>query len=106
VTPAGERITTSWKRFNLLQRFDGYSYDCRRTASSVWAKRPPPTIGRESTMIIAMAIRLGSYHPWYSDETKKRLAARTWKHMQDHADAKTEVAEAIMERAMNARLHR
>jgi hypothetical protein len=35
VTPAGERITTSWKRLNLLQRFDGYTYDCRRTTSSV-----------------------------------------------------------------------
>ncbi|MGI6083128.1 MAG: hypothetical protein ACOYEP_09680 [Limnochordia bacterium] len=35
VTPVGEGITTSWKRFSLLQRFGGYAYDCRRTASSV-----------------------------------------------------------------------
>jgi hypothetical protein len=35
VTPVGERTTTSWKRLSWLQRFDGYTYDCRRTTSSV-----------------------------------------------------------------------
>jgi hypothetical protein len=32
---SGKKISTSWKRFRLLQRFDGYAYDCRHTTSSV-----------------------------------------------------------------------
>jgi GrpB-like predicted nucleotidyltransferase (UPF0157 family) len=31
--------------------------------------------------------------------TKRDLAARTWRHIQHYADAKTEVVEAIMARA-------
>ena len=30
---------------------------------------------------------------------KRELAARRWNHMQDYADAKTDVVEAILERA-------
>jgi GrpB-like predicted nucleotidyltransferase (UPF0157 family) len=33
---------------------------------------------------------------------KRQLAARHWRHMQDYADAKTEVIEAILRRADNA----
>lgn len=32
-------------------------------------------------------------------ETKRKLARRTWKHIQDYADAKSEVVLAILERA-------
>jgi len=31
-------------RLRLLRRFDRYADDCRRTVSSVWMKRLPPTI--------------------------------------------------------------
>jgi GrpB-like predicted nucleotidyltransferase (UPF0157 family) len=34
---------------------------------------------------------------------KRELAARHWRHMQDYADAKTEVIEAILRRAGSAR---
>ncbi|MGI6081764.1 MAG: HNH endonuclease, partial [Limnochordia bacterium] len=37
-TSSGKKISTSWKRFRLLQRFDGYAYDCRRTTTSVRLK--------------------------------------------------------------------
>jgi GrpB-like predicted nucleotidyltransferase (UPF0157 family) len=33
------------------------------------------------------------------ERTKRELAARTWRHIQDYAHAKTEVVEAIMARA-------
>jgi GrpB-like predicted nucleotidyltransferase (UPF0157 family) len=33
------------------------------------------------------------------ERTKRELAARTWRHVQHYADAKTEVVEAIMARA-------
>lgn len=33
------------------------------------------------------------------EETKRKLAARTWKYTQNYADAKTEVVHAILERA-------
>jgi GrpB-like predicted nucleotidyltransferase (UPF0157 family) len=33
------------------------------------------------------------------ERTKRELAARTWRHIQHYADAKTEVVEAIMARA-------
>ncbi|HEX7035504.1 MAG TPA: GrpB family protein [Pseudomonadales bacterium] len=33
------------------------------------------------------------------EETKRRLAARTWKHVQDYADAKSDVVREIMARA-------
>jgi GrpB-like predicted nucleotidyltransferase (UPF0157 family) len=33
------------------------------------------------------------------EETKRKLAARTWKYTQNYADAKTEVVEAILARA-------
>ncbi len=35
-------------------------------------------------------------------ETKRRLAARQWERVQDYADAKTEVVDEIMERALQA----
>ena len=31
---------------------------------------------------------------------KRELAARHWRHLQDYADAKTEVVEAILRRAL------
>jgi|LFRM01.1.fsa_nt_gb hypothetical protein len=34
-TASGKRITTSWRRFGLLQRFGGYAYDCCRKELSV-----------------------------------------------------------------------
>jgi GrpB-like predicted nucleotidyltransferase (UPF0157 family) len=34
------------------------------------------------------------------EQTKRRLASRTWKYMQDYADAKSEVIEGILERAV------
>ena len=37
------------------------------------------------------------------EETKRELAARTWKYVQHYADAKTEVVEGIIARAMAAR---
>jgi len=33
------------------------------------------------------------------EETKRKLAARTWKYTQNYADAKTEVVQAILGRA-------
>jgi GrpB-like predicted nucleotidyltransferase (UPF0157 family) len=33
------------------------------------------------------------------EETKRQLAARTWKYTQNYADAKSEVVEAILARA-------
>jgi GrpB-like predicted nucleotidyltransferase (UPF0157 family) len=33
------------------------------------------------------------------ERTKRELAARTWAHVQDYADAKTDVVAAIMARA-------
>lgn len=33
------------------------------------------------------------------EQTKRALAARTWRHIQDYANAKTDVVEAIMARA-------
>ena len=36
-------------------------------------------------------------------ETKQALAARTWRHVQHYANAKSEVVEAIVERAMAER---
>ena len=36
-------------------------------------------------------------------ETKQALAARTWRHVQHYANAKSEVVEAIIERAMAER---
>lgn len=33
------------------------------------------------------------------EKTKRRLAARTWKHVQDYADAKSEVVREILDRA-------
>lgn len=36
------------------------------------------------------------------ERTKRDLAARSWKHMQDYADAKTAVVKEIMERAEEA----
>ena len=33
------------------------------------------------------------------ERTKRRPAGRDWTHMQQHADAKTEVVEAILSRA-------
>ena len=37
------------------------------------------------------------------ERTKRALAARTWRHVQDYADAKTEQVRAILERAQAAR---
>ena len=34
------------------------------------------------------------------ERTKRQLAARTWRHVQNYADAKTAVVEAIIGRAM------
>ena len=34
------------------------------------------------------------------ESTKRKLAARTWAYMQDYADAKGEVVEAILRRAL------
>jgi GrpB-like predicted nucleotidyltransferase (UPF0157 family) len=34
------------------------------------------------------------------EQTKRELAARTWKHTQHYADAKSEVVEAIIARAL------
>jgi len=39
---------------------------------------------------------------WY-ELTKRDLAAQTWAYVQNYADAKTQVIEAIIERAANAR---
>jgi GrpB-like predicted nucleotidyltransferase (UPF0157 family) len=39
---------------------------------------------------------------WY-ERTKRELAAQTWAYVQNYADAKTVVVEAIIERAANAR---
>jgi len=33
------------------------------------------------------------------EETKRKLAAQTWKYTQNYADAKTEVVQAILGRA-------
>lgn len=38
-------------------------------------------------------------------QAKQRLASRTWKYLQDYADAKSEVIEAIIARAQKNRLH-
>jgi GrpB-like predicted nucleotidyltransferase (UPF0157 family) len=40
------------------------------------------------------------------ESTKRELAARTWRHVQDYADAKTEKVRAILERALAARSRR
>ena len=37
------------------------------------------------------------------EATKQALAARVWRHTQDYADAKGEVVEAIIARALAAR---
>ena len=37
------------------------------------------------------------------ERTKRELAARAWRHVQNYADAKTEVVEAIIARARTAR---
>ena len=37
------------------------------------------------------------------ERTKRELAARTWRHVQNYADAKTEQVRAILERAQAAR---
>jgi GrpB-like predicted nucleotidyltransferase (UPF0157 family) len=34
--------------------------------------------------------------------TKTRLAAQTWKYIQNYADAKSEIVEDILTRALNA----
>ena len=34
------------------------------------------------------------------EEAKRRLAAQVWRHVQDYADAKTEVVREITERAL------
>jgi len=34
------------------------------------------------------------------EETKRELAARTWRHVQHYANAKSEVIEAIIARAL------
>ena len=36
------------------------------------------------------------------ERTKRELATRTWDRVQDYADAKTEVVEAIIDRARKA----
>jgi len=36
------------------------------------------------------------------ERTKRELATRTWGRVQDYADAKTEVVEAIIQRAREA----
>ena len=37
------------------------------------------------------------------ERTKQELAARTWKHVQDYADAKSEIVKVILARALAAR---
>ena len=37
------------------------------------------------------------------EETKRALAARTWKHVQDYADAKSKVVQEILTRALTVR---
>jgi len=37
------------------------------------------------------------------EQTKRELAAREWKYVQHYADAKTEVVEAIIRRALAGR---
>jgi GrpB-like predicted nucleotidyltransferase (UPF0157 family) len=38
------------------------------------------------------------------EETKKELAAQVWRHVQDYADAKSEVVQDILSRAMAGRM--
>ena len=40
------------------------------------------------------------------ERMKRELAARTWRHVQEYADAKTETVRAILERALAARANR
>ena len=37
------------------------------------------------------------------ERTKQELAARTWKYIQNYADAKSEVVNAILSRALGSR---
>ncbi len=46
-TSSGKKISTSWKRFRLLQRFDGYPYDCRhnvKCSTKIKSRRPSRSI--------------------------------------------------------------
>lgn len=38
-------------------------------------------------------------------QTKRNLAQRTWPHVQDYANAKTQIVQEIMDRANTARQH-
>jgi GrpB-like predicted nucleotidyltransferase (UPF0157 family) len=40
------------------------------------------------------------------ERAKQELAGRTWRYVQDYADAKTEVVEAILARALASRSSR
>jgi len=39
------------------------------------------------------------------EDTKKQLAAQVWRHVQDYADAKSEVVRDMLSRAMAGRMH-
>jgi GrpB-like predicted nucleotidyltransferase (UPF0157 family) len=47
-------------------------------------------------------LRNNTSDKWQYEKAKRELSQRTWKHIQDYADAKTIIIQDIMERAMRS----
>jgi GrpB-like predicted nucleotidyltransferase (UPF0157 family) len=65
-------------------------------------KLPSPLTEVDRMLLLRDMLRNEPGERQLYEQTKRRLASRTWKYVQDYADAKSHVVEDILHRAAHA----